>query len=435
MMSSQFKIEYLGTIFFLIALLHSFLVSKFGELAHRFEKGTAREAFFHLLSEVEVVFGFWAFIFMMIWAALEGMHPVIEYQQSLNMTEPLFIFCIMIVASTRPIISAARQLIMSMSRLIVKVFKFDIVLVQFAVLFILGPLLGSLITEPATITITALLLKRMIPDELEDRSLLYMLLALLFVNISVGGSLTHFAAPPILVVARTWRWGLKDVFVTLGEAAVASVVINVILSLTIYKKRIKTSLRQIETDRSAMPLWVIISHLVVLAFLVAMAHYPQVFFGVFLIFIGLTTVTRPYQDQLKFKEGLLVGFFLAGLIVFGSFQRWWLHPLITSLSDVTLFGGATALTAITDNAALTYLGSLVPDLTELSRWALVSGALVGGGLTILANAPNPAGFSILSSKFPDSSLNAFKLFKAALLPTIVALICFYIKVFLIADLS
>jgi Na+/H+ antiporter NhaD/arsenite permease-like protein len=116
--------------------------------------------------------------------------------------------------------------------------------------------------------------------------------------------------------------------------------------------------------------------------------------------------------------------------VFGSFQRWWLEPMISSLSNTTLFFGATGLTAITDNAALTYFGSQVPNLSDLSKWALVAGALVGGGLTILANAPNPAGFSILAPKFPDSSLNAIKLFKAAFIPTLVALVCFYIKVFI-----
>ena len=190
-------------------------------------------------------------------------------------------------------------------------------------------------------------------------------------------------------------------------------------------------LNPIEVDYYPMPFWVIASHVIFLGLMVLTSHHPQVFIGLFLIFIGLMTVTNIYQDQPKFKESLLVAFFLAGLIVFGSFQRWWLEPLISSLSNTTLFLVAGGLTAITDNAALTYLGSQVPNLTDLSKWSLVAGALVGGGLTILANAPNPAGFSILSSKFPNSTLNAFKLFKAAILPTIVAGICFYLQLFVI----
>ncbi|MBY0554132.1 putative Na+/H+ antiporter [bacterium] len=426
------QIEHLGATFFAVALLHTFLVSYFAKLAKKFEKGSAAEAFFHLLSEVEVVFGFWAFLFLICWSLIDGIHPVIEYQQSLNMTEPLFIFCIMIVASTRPVVTVARQFILLCSGTLLKVFKINPVMAQFSVLLILGPLLGSLITEPAAITITALLLYRMLDKNL-DSSLLYPLIALLFVNISVGGALTHFAAPPILVVARTWGWSLSDVFIMLGEASIAAVVLNTLIFALIYRKKIVQMLMPIEVDQYPMPKWVSLSHLVFLAAIVATSHYTQVSFGIFLIFVGLVTVTKNYQDQLKFKEGFLVAFFLSGLIVFGSFQRWWLEPLILGLNNVALYLGAIGLTAVTDNAALTYLGSQVPNLSDLSKWALVSGALVGGGLTILANAPNPAGFSILSSKFENSSLNAFKLFKAALLPTFIAMLCFYIKIFILAQ--
>lgn len=424
------KIEYIGTAFFFLALLHTFLVSYFARLSRKFEKGSAPEAFFHLLSEVEVVFGFWAFIFLASWSLIDGVSPVIAYQQSLNLTEPLFIFCIMIIASTRPIVTVARKAIIQISRYLEKLVRVDGLIIQIFTLLTVGPLLGSLITEPAAITITALLLYRMIDESKIDSQLLYGIIALLFVNISVGGALTHFAAPPILIVVRAWGWSLSDVFVMLGEAAIAIVLINTLSFVLLFKNKIKKMLRPIEIDHYPMPIWIIVCHLIFLFLIVATSHYSQVFFGLFLIFIGLITVTRLYQDELKFKESLLVAFFLSGLIVFGAFQRWWLEPLIMALNEKTLFLGATALTAVTDNAALTYLGSQVPNLSELSKWALVSGALTGGGLTILANAPNPAGFTILSSKFPNASLNALKLFRSALLPTATALICFYLKFFI-----
>lgn len=425
------NIELLGTIFFGTALLHTFTVSYFAKLSHKFAKGSAPEAFFHLLSEVEVVFGFWAFIFLTVWSMVEGLRPVIEYQQSLNMTEPLFIFCIMIISSTRPVIALARQIILWISDKLGVVLKMEKVQLQFLVLLTVGPLLGSLITEPAAITITALLLYRMIDKEKINTAFLYAIIGLLFVNISVGGALTHFAAPPILVVARTWGWTLSDVFINLGEAAVFSVLINTITVGYFYREQVKTALRPIESNQAPMPFWVIAVHLLFMAAVVGTAHYPQVFMGLFLIFMGVVSVTNNYQDQLKFREAFLVGFFLSGLIVFGAFQRWWLEPLLTSMSQYVLYIGAIGLTAITDNAALTFLGSQVGGLSDLSKWALVGGALVGGGLTILANAPNPAGFSILSSKFPDGSLNALKLVKAAAWPTFVALVCFGIKIFTI----
>lgn len=424
------KIEFIGTFFFACALLHTFLVSYFARLSRRFPKGSAVEALLHLLSEVEVVFGFWAFIFLTTWAMFEGFAPVIRYQQSLQMTEPLFIFCIMIIASTRPVVTLARKAILTVSHLLARIFRFDYILLQLFTLMTLGPLLGSLITEPAAITITALLLHRMIDGAKIESSLLYGLLALLFVNISVGGALTHFAAPPILIVARTWNWSLIDVFSKLGEAAILTVFLNTLVFILMFRKKIKNTMQVIEPDHYLMPKWVSISHLVFLAAIVATAHYSQVFFGLFLIFAGLVTVTKTYQDELKFRESLMVAFFLSGLIVFGSFQRWWIEPLILQMNDVALFFGAATLTAVTDNAALTYLGSQVENLSEMSKWALVAGALSGGGLTILANAPNPAGYTVLSSKFPDSSLDALALLKAAVVPTVIALVCFYLKVFI-----
>ncbi|MBC7466332.1 MAG: hypothetical protein H7256_10100 [Bdellovibrio sp.] len=425
-LNAPFEIKYLATGFFAVALLHTFVVSYFAKLSHQYKEGSAAEAFFHLMAEVEVVFGFWAFLFLMTWGILLGPTDVIHYQQSLNMTEPLFIFCVMILASTRPVLMLARQTILAISGRLAKIIPVPAVTLQFYILMTLGTFLGSLITEPAAITIAALLLYKMIDAEKIDQTLLYGSIGLLFVNISVGGALTHFAAPPILVVARTWNWGLVDVFLNLGEASIATVLINATLFTVLFHKKIKQQLSPLQTTTGKMPVWVTVAHLLFLVAFVATAHYEKVFFGLFLIFIGLTTVTRKYQDALKFKEALLVAFFLSGLIVFGSFQRWWLEPIILALTEKALFFSAIALTAITDNAALTYLGSQVPSLTDASKWALVSGAITGGGLTILANAPNPAGFSILSSKFPSKSLNAGKLLLAALVPTLIATGCFLI---------
>lgn len=425
-LENTFEIKYLATAFFAVALLHTFIVSYFAKLAHKYKEGSATEAFLHLMSEVEVVFGFWAFLFLITWGFIQGPSAVIHYQQSLNMTEPLFIFCIMILASTRPVLLLARQTIFAISRSVAGLIPLPAVTIQFYILMTLGALLGSLITEPAAITIVALLLYKMIDTEKIDQTLLYGMIGLLFVNISVGGALTHFAAPPILVVARTWNWGLVDVFLNLGEASIATVLVNATLFTIIFHKKIKQQLNPLQASGDVMPSWVTVAHLLFLVAFVATAHYEKVFFGLFLIFIGLTTVTRKYQDALKFKEALLVAFFLGGLIVFGSFQRWWLEPIILALTEKALFFSAIALTAITDNAALTYLGSQVPSLTDASKWALVSGAITGGGLTILANAPNPAGFSILSSKFPNKSLNAGKLLLAAIIPTLIATVCFLI---------
>ena len=419
------SIEKLSTLFLFIGVLHTFVAPFFAKLSKKFHQGSAAEAFFHLLSEVEVVFGFWAFIFLTTWAFIDGLDNVIQYQQSLQMVEPLFIFCIMIVASSKPIVELAKTTLIYISKAFTKLLPVDEVLIQVFIILGIGPLLGSFITEPAAMTILALLLFHMLHHS--DEWLLYGVLGLLFVNVSIGGGLTHFAAPPILIVAHKFGWGFQDVFMNIGEAVLSAVTINALAFVLIFKNKIKKSMQCLHVDHKRdLPVWVILTHVIFLIAIVMSAHYEKVFIGLFLIFIGLADVTKKYQDRLKFREAFLVAFFLGGLIVFGSLQKWWLTPVLNSLADKSLYFVATALTAVTDNAALTYLGSQVDGLTESSKWALVSGAITGGGLTILANAPNPAGFSILSSKFKNGSLNAVKLFIAALGPTVITVICFFL---------
>jgi Na+/H+ antiporter NhaD/arsenite permease-like protein len=138
----------------------------------------------------------------------------------------------------------------------------------------------------------------------------------------------------------------------------------------------------------------------------------------------MTHITHEYQEKLKLKESLLVGFFLAGLVTLGGMQGWWLQDLLARLPDLALFFGATALTGVTDNAALTYLGSLVEGLTESAKYYLVAGAVTGGGLTVIANAPNPAGYGILNTQFEDGGISPLYLLISALFPTTIMLICY-----------
>jgi predicted cation transporter len=159
--------------------------------------------------------------------------------------------------------------------------------------------------------------------------------------------------------------------------------------------------------------------------IVSSAHHLIVFGGLFLLFLGVVSVTREFQTELRLREGLLVSFFLGGLVVLGGPQQWWLQFILSKLSSLQLYFGAIGLTAVADNSALTYLGSLVPNLEVASRYTLVAGAVVGGGLTVIANAPNPAGFGILNESFGKDGISPLGLFLWALPPTIIATICFW----------
>lgn len=423
--------EILGTGIFAIAIIHTFAVQKILQWSHHFPKGSIANGFLHLMSEIEIVFGAWAAIFLLLLGMIQGSDAAIEYQEGLNFTEPLFVFCIMVIASTRPILALAGTSIHYVSIFLRKLFRTPEKLTDIFVILTLGPLSGSLVTEPAAMTVTALLLVSIFHSPPER--LAYFLMAVLFVNISVGGALTPFAAPPILMVAGRWGWDFSFVFRHFGLKSILITLINAFALVVYFRKDIQQycyGLFEVEQKREnqgvEIPLGVTLLHLIFLVLLVLTAHHEKVFMGVFLFFLGLTTVTKRYQETLRLRESLLVAFFLGGIIVFGAFQKWWLEPLLGSMSDATLFKGATLLTAVTDNAALTYLGSQVPHLSEASRYALVAGAIAGGGLTVIANAPNPAGFSILNHKFPGGNVNPLKLFAAAIIPTIVALLCLWL---------
>ncbi len=343
------------------------------------------------------------------------------YLESQNFSEPLFVFVIMCMAGTRPVVMLAEMCIERASRIL----PFPRKMAFFISALIIGPILGSLITEPAAMTVTAMILLNLFFKQPMSERFRYATIGLLFVNVSAGGTLTHFAAPPVLMVAAKYGWGVEHMFFNFGWKAIIAILISTVLYAFIFRKELSKPLpqRKSPTKLLCLPWWMYLVHLMFLAGVVLTAHHPVFFVGLFLFFIGFVTVTKEYQDELKLKESLMVGFFLGGLIVLGSMQKWWLQELLVSLSDVVLFFGATGLTAITDNAALTYLGSLV-NLSDTAKYYLVAGAVSGGGLTVIANAPNPAGYGILKESFVDGVINPLSLFVAALPPTIIVCVCY-----------
>ena len=274
-------------------------------------------------------------------------------------------------------------------------------------------------------TLTALLLRERFVHKNAPNAFKYATLGVLFVNVSIGGVLTPFAAPPVLMVAGTWGWDLAFMLKTFGWKAAVAVFINAAAVTVLFR----AYLRELPGVSPALarldvPVWVIAVHLVFLTGVVVFNHHTIVFSAFFLFFLGFAEAYKQYQSRLLLREGLMVAFFLAGLVVLGGMQKWWLQPALSGMSSTVLYWGATALTAITDNAALTYLGSLVEGVSDEFKYALVAGAVTGGGLTVIANAPNPAGFAILKGSFDDGAINPLYLFLAAFGPTMVAAAAF-----------
>lgn len=402
-------------------------------ISHQAQKGSFKKSFFHVLGEVELVFGLWAVIFFLFLMTFVGPTEAKRQFLARDFTEPMFVFVIMVIASSRPVLFFAKSLINTISDGLIFLFPIHNTVADFLTVLVVGPLLGSVITEPAAITVSALLINSML--QAPSQKFFYGMLAVLFVNVSIGGALTHFAAPPILMVAGKWQWDLSFIFQHFGIKSVLAVVLNASILSWLFRQELQQQCLPLDrigfgpqdsTEKdSAVPFWLIAVHVTLLIFVVLQAHSPYIFFGLLLLFLGFVMMTKKHQTPLRFRESSLVALFLAGIIVFGDPQKWWLQSLLSQMTDGILFLGAVTLTAVTDNAALTYLGTQVDGLSKGSQFSLVAGALVGGGLTIIANAPNAVGYSVLQNKFDQDGLDPLALFKAALLPTLIAGVCYW----------
>jgi len=399
----------------------------------------------------------------------------------------------------------------------------------------IGPVLGSFITEPAAMTITALVLVKIFYQLGPSIKFKYATLGLLFVNISVGGTLTHFAAPPVLMVAGPWKWTTVHMMTHFGWKAVLGILLSngvyfLVFRREMAKLEVKSALMKLKDDiqerylkRSEMdarfdhwvktvsteqgtislvkthiqealdeiqrrmekryipellekgvskdmvqeaftqrfeeiklremrrgfpallpegqrgmftdpdwdqrddpvPVWITVIHIFFMLWTIINAHYPPLFVVGMLFFLGFAQVTRPYQNRIDLKPAMLVGFFLAGLVIHGGVQGWWIAPILGNLSEIPLMIVATILTAFNDNAAITFLSTLVPGFTDGLKYAVVAGAVAGGGLTIIANAPNPAGVSILKKHFNDE-VSPIGILIGALVPTLIVWLCFLV---------
>jgi hypothetical protein len=437
-----------ATAIFLLAILHTFAAGWFAALAHRVQhehddrarargmvpSPSVRAGLLHFLGEVEVVFGLWAIALMFAMTAFTGWDATKHYlNDTVNYTEPLFVVVIMALASTRPIVAFAEASLRRVANA-----GGGSAAAWWAAILVIGPLLGSFITEPAAMTICALLLARQFYDLDPSPRLKYATLGLLFVNVSIGGTLTHFAAPPVLMVARPWGWDTAFMLSHFGWRAALAIVVSTAAYFFIFRRELqalsaKPSPADVEVpdEESGSPIllpvpaWVTAVHMGFMAWTVLNAHYPVLFVGGFLFFLGFARATAIYQSRVELRTPLLVGFFLAGLVIHGGLQGWWIGPVLGSLDRVPLFTAATILTAFNDNALITYLATLVPDLGTPLKLAVVAGAVTGGGLTVIANAPNPAGQALLA-RFFGNSVSPAGLAAGAIGPTLVAVIVFIV---------
>ena len=452
--ASEDPFNVVASVIFLLAICHTFVAIPIGKLAHKcaheheerlklrgprdtqHPDGEPEVSFkatiLHFLSEVEAVFGIWVIALAAAATYFYSWHDFEVYvSKDKVFTEPLFVVVIMAIAASRPVLRFAEAL-MSKAAALGK----GTPAAWWLSVLIIAPILGSFITEPGAMTIAAMLLAKKFYRFNPPPLLAYGTIGLLFVNISVGGTLTHFAAPPVLMVAGKWGWDSLFMLEHFGWKAVTGVVISSLIYFMFFRKALFSIADKADgyedgelhpaswiERETPIPAWIIGIHLAFLGWTVYTAHYPVLFVGGFLFFLAFGLATQHHQNAVSMRSPMMVGFFLAGLVIHGGVQGWWIAPIIQNLSDQALMLGATILTGFNDNAAITYLASQVDGISFTAKHAVVAGAVTGGGLTVIANAPNPAGQSILSRFFKDG-VSPLYLFLAALVPTIVVYLCF-----------
>lgn len=441
------------SLLFLGAILHTFLAGFFHRLAEKLERahrethklnGQAELNYsgdvvdnvsfgaelFYLLGEVEIIFGLWVLPVFWLMVAGFGWDATMEYFLTVNFTEPIFVVVIMTLASSRPIGRFSENCM----RFAAKAGKGSTAS-WWLVILTIGPVLGSFITEPGAMTISAMLLAKQFYQKKPSLTFAYATIGLLFVNVSVGGTLSHFAAPPVLMVADRWGWDFAFMITNFGWKAVC----GILLANLVYFMAFRSEFRRMDADdqeelltnvtldwenrEDPVPVLVTVVHIVIMVWTVFSSHYPVLFIPGFFAFLGFHMATAHHQNSINLRQPLLVGAFLAGLVVHGGLQAWWIAPVLGSMGELTIMIGATVLTAFNDNAAIAYLSTMVPTLTDSMKYAVVVGAVTGGGLTVIANAPNPAGISILRKHF-EYGVSPAKLALGALIPTIIMGISF-----------
>lgn len=460
-----------ATLIFFCAIVHTFMASRFLKLAHHYEyehrqrllnegkisslqaasdehgEVSFKAQICHFFGEVEAIFGIWliplfaAITFFYDW---DSVTYFVDYE--VHFTEPLFVVVIMIIAATRPILKFAELVLAKVAGI-----GGGTPAAWWMAIMIIAPLLGSFITEPAAMTIAALLLGHHFYKLKPSERFSYGTLGLLFVSVSVGGTLTHFAAPPVLMVATKWNWDVSFMIANFGWKAIIGILVSTVGYFLFFRKEFDKLNVEAERQKNQhdlyealhidnpkedepVPFWIMGVHILFLAWTVWNLHHPPLFVAGFLYFIAFAAATQHHQDEFNIKGPILVGFFLAGLVVHGILQQWWIAPVLGSLGELPLFIGATVLTAFNDNAAITFLASQVPQFdathaadpayARLLQYAVVAGAVCGGGLTVIANAPNPAGQTLLGKYFPDG-VSPLKLLLGALIPTLIMGICFW----------
>lgn len=437
-------INLLFFLIFIFATIHTFIAHRFPALANKYEVGIRPYAsgshldentsthrgfyaeLFDFLGEVEVVFGIWCIPLFAAITFFYGWEAVLDYINRENYKESLFIVVVMAIASTVPCIRFAEYLFGKISNL-----GGGTPLAWWVSVLTVGPFLGSLIKESVVMTVSAVILGKHFFSYRPPIRLAYATLALLFVNISMAGTLTNFGSTSVSMVAKPWGWDSRFMLMTFGWKALLGILIGNSLYFFYFRSDFKNMLafKNLQNEPEAktqVPLWISVVHVAFLAWLILNSENSLIALGSFVLFLGFYQATAAHQSYLSLRTPIMVGFFIASLIVHGGLQAWWIEPIVESLNESSAMLTTMFISAFANNTTINYLMTHIPKISDSMKVALFTGTLLGGGLTIMANGPNIVGYSLLSKYF-SGQLKFGTLFVMALIPTLILFVVFWFE--------
>src|SRR5690606_38386661 len=209
----------------------------------------------------------------------------------------------MVVAASRPIIAVVDIMVKALARLL----PIRRELSMYFVTLSFVPLAGSFITEPAAMTLAALLLRDAYFRRHGQEGFKYMTIGVLFVNISIGGVLTAYAAPPVLMVASTFGWDTPYMATHFGWRAAVAVIFSAAAATFVCRRYLldgTIGVSASEEGRAPVPPIFMVIHIAFLVAIVLSAHHMPIFMGLLLLFVGFAYAYSHHQNPLLIREGL-----------------------------------------------------------------------------------------------------------------------------------
>ena len=376
-----------------------------------------------LLSEIELVFGLWLIPLFGGYALFYSWSESLGYLTSRDYTEALYMVVIVLIVSASPLITFGEKVLEKIARL-----GKDSPTSWWWVILCLGPLSSMLLKEPGAMALLAVLLGRKFYHFRPSNAFKYVTLALLFLNVALSGLLSSFSSRSLYLLTSKRELSTYYMLRTFGWKALLGILLITSVAYLVFRKEFRKFPGRVPAlergERKKVPLWVTLGHLLFAASVAYVGNQGPLLVLLGLCFLGFYKITAIYQHTHVIKQAFFVGFFFAALLILGELQGWWIREIFPHLEALGTEVATLILSAFIDNAVVIYLVPDIFSLTDPRFYAAVVGSIAAGGLTVIANVPNPIGYTLLSPYF-KRKISGIGLFTAALIPTLLIFLLFW----------